>query len=165
MGALQPQSGTPPSEFHGGLLVLIPVPSQITLTNMAFNHTGDGIVLNNSGDPSIRLIDYSLDMPSEMNKGYGVAAHVDGCVTVAFDPRGKCVRLCCTSSPPAHQWRVRDRYLATGGNDSIVNLFDTSEWVCARTITSCEYVVYPIAPNDALTLHLQLWHHGDQFLA
>jgi hypothetical protein len=31
-------------------------------------------------------------------------------------------------------------YLATGGNDSIVNLFDTTEWLCARTITACEYV-------------------------
>lgn len=37
-----------------------------------------------------------------------------------------------------------NRYLATGGNDSIVNLFDTSEWLCARTITACEYVLpYP----------------------
>lgn len=97
----------------------------IQITNMAFNHTGDGIVLNHYGDPSIRLIDYSLDMPSDINKGYGVAAHVDGCVTVAFDPRGK--------------------YVATGGNDSIVNLFDTSEWVCARTITSCDYGITGIS--------------------
>lgn len=32
------------------------------------------------------------------------------------------------------------RYLASGGYDSIVNMFDLSEWICARTITSCESV-------------------------
>jgi hypothetical protein len=30
------------------------------------------------------------------------------------------------------------RYLASGGYDSIVNMFDLSEWICARTITACE---------------------------
>lgn len=28
-----------------------------------------------------------------------------------------------------------------GGHDSIVNLFDLSEWICIRTITACEYVL------------------------
>ena len=35
---------------------------------------------------------------------------------------------------------IPPRYLASGGDDSIVNLFDLSEWICARTITACEYV-------------------------
>ena len=30
------------------------------------------------------------------------------------------------------------RYLASGGYDSIVNMFDLSDWICVRTITSCE---------------------------
>ena len=46
------------------------------------------------------------------------AAHVSGCSAVALDPRG--------------------HYLVSGGNDSIVNFFDTAEWICARTIASCE---------------------------
>lgn len=32
------------------------------------------------------------------------------------------------------------RYLASGGYDSIVNIFDLNEWICSRTIASCEYV-------------------------
>lgn len=45
------------------------------------------------------------------------------------------------------------RYLATGGNDSIVNLFDTNEWLCARTITACEYVaVFRLRSIHCLTL-------------
>lgn len=36
------------------------------------------------------------------------------------------------------------RYLASGGNDSIVNLFDLSEWLCARTITACECVFHQV---------------------
>ena len=31
-----------------------------------------------------------------------------------------------------------DRYLATGGHDSIVNLFDIADCICVRTITACE---------------------------
>lgn len=50
------------------------------------------------------------------------AAHVGGCIAVALDPRG--------------------RYLASGGADSIVNIFDLNDWICARTITVCEYVVF-----------------------
>jgi THO complex subunit 3 len=49
------------------------------------------------------------------------AAHVSGCKAVAQDPRGT--------------------YIASGGSDSIVNLFDTTEWICARTITSCDHSI------------------------
>ncbi|KAG1898948.1 WD40-repeat-containing domain protein [Suillus fuscotomentosus] len=49
------------------------------------------------------------------------AAHVGGCVAVALDPQG--------------------RYLASGGYDSIVNMFDLSEWICARTISTCENAI------------------------
>ncbi len=58
-----------------------------------------------------------MDYPSLMIREQP-SAHVGGCMAVALDPRG--------------------RYLASGGHDSIVNLFDMSEWICANTITSCE---------------------------
>jgi len=32
------------------------------------------------------------------------------------------------------------RYLASGGHDSIVNLFDTTDWISARTINATEFV-------------------------
>lgn len=42
---------------------------------------------------------------------------------------------------------VLSRYLASGGNDSIVNLFDlSSDWICARTITVCECVASHVGP-------------------
>jgi THO complex subunit 3 len=64
-----------------------------------------------------------MDYPS-LTVRESPAAHVGGCVAVALDPRG--------------------RYLASGGADSIVNMFDLNDWICARTITVCEYVIIAI---------------------
>ncbi|KAA1473430.1 WD40 repeat-like protein [Dentipellis sp. KUC8613] len=78
-----------------------------------FNHTGDGIILTHSSEHTIRILDYpSLQLYENP------AAHVGGCVAATLDPRG--------------------RYLASGGHDSIVNIFDLNEWICARTITACD---------------------------
>jgi THO complex subunit 3 len=80
-----------------------------------FNHTGDSVILTHMSEHAIRIV----DVPS-LALRENLAAHVGGCVAAALDPRG--------------------RYLASGGYDSIVNLFDTSEWIAARTITVCECV-------------------------
>ncbi|ETW83683.1 hypothetical protein HETIRDRAFT_155124 [Heterobasidion irregulare TC 32-1] len=85
----------------------------ITASTAMFNHTGDGIILTHNSEHSLRVMDF----PS-LSLYESPAAHVGGCVAAALDPRG--------------------RYLASGGHDSIVNMFDLSEWICARTITSCE---------------------------
>ncbi len=81
-----------------------------------FNHTGDSVILTHMSEHAIRIV----DVPS-LALRENLAAHVGGCVAAALDPRG--------------------RYLASGGFDSIVNLFDTSEWIAARTITVCECVL------------------------
>ncbi|TFY82700.1 hypothetical protein EWM64_g1313, partial [Hericium alpestre] len=87
-----------------------------TASTAMFNHAGDGIILTHNSEHTIRVLDYpSLQLYENP------AAHVGGCVAVALDPRG--------------------RYLASGGHDSIVNLFDLSEWICARTITACEHAI------------------------
>ncbi len=87
-----------------------------------------------------------VDVPS-LTLRENLAAHVGGCVAAALDPRG--------------------RYLASGGFDSIVNLFDTSEWIAARTITVCECVVscvshstYLTAPRQAIS-DLSFSHDGE----
>lgn len=50
---------------------------------------------------------------------------------------------------------ILPRYLASGGNDSIVNLFDlSSDWICARTITVCECVTGPLS---SFRLYLIVW--------
>jgi THO complex subunit 3 len=81
-----------------------------------FNHTGVSVILTHMSEHAIRIV----DIPSLVLRE-NLAAHVGGCVAAALDPRG--------------------RYLASGGFDSIVNLFDTSEWIAARTITVCECVL------------------------
>ncbi|KIY46607.1 WD40 repeat-like protein [Fistulina hepatica ATCC 64428] len=81
-----------------------------------FNYAGDGLVLTHHSEHTLR----TLTWPDliEIQKP---AAHVGGCVAVALDPRGI--------------------YLASGGGDSIVNLFDLEEWICARTITTCDHAI------------------------
>ncbi|KAF4601393.1 hypothetical protein EYR38_006046 [Pleurotus pulmonarius] len=101
----------------------------MTGSTAMFNHMGDGVIITHHSEHSIRVIDYPSMAVRETP-----AAHVGGCVAVALDPRG--------------------RYLASGGIDSIVNMFDLSEWICARTITSCEHAI------NALS-----FSHDGEFLA
>jgi hypothetical protein len=88
---------------------------QLTASAAMFNHTGDSVILTHMSEHAIRIV----DVPS-LALRENLAAHVGGCIAAALDPRG--------------------RYLASGGYDSIVNLFDTTEWIAARTITVCECV-------------------------
>ncbi|KAG5648814.1 hypothetical protein DXG03_000163 [Asterophora parasitica] len=89
---------------------------QLTGSTAMFNHVGDGVILTHHSEHTLRIMDYPTLTVRE-----SPAAHVGGCVAVALDPRG--------------------RYLASGGYDSIVNMFDLSEWICARTITVCEHSI------------------------
>lgn len=89
---------------------------RLTGSTAMFNHVGDGVILTHHSEHTLRIMDY----PS-LTVRESPAAHVGGCVAVALDPRG--------------------RYLASGGYDSIVNMFDLSEWICARTITVCEHSI------------------------
>ncbi|KAG6854360.1 hypothetical protein C0991_007865 [Blastosporella zonata] len=88
----------------------------LTGSTAMFNHVGDGVILTHHSEHTLRILDY----PS-LKLRESPAAHVGGCVAVALDPRG--------------------RYLASGGFDSIVNMFDLNEWICARTITVSEYAI------------------------
>ncbi|KAI0832675.1 WD40 repeat-like protein [Trametes gibbosa] len=92
----------------------------LTASTATFNHVGDGIVLTHQSESYIRILDYP-----GLNVIQSTPAHVGGCVAAALDPRG--------------------RYLASGGHDSIVNLFDLSEWICIRTITACDHAINAIS--------------------
>jgi len=102
---------------------------QIPASTATFNHVGDGLVLTHQSEASIRIMEY----PS-LTLVHSTPAHVGGCVAAALDPRG--------------------RYLASGGHDSIVNMFDLSEWICTRTITACDNAI------NALS-----FSHDGEFLA
>ncbi|KAL6309854.1 WD40-repeat-containing domain protein [Sparassis latifolia] len=88
----------------------------IMASTATFNHVGDGIILTHQTEHTIRILEYPSLSPI-----HSTPAHVGGCLAAALDPRG--------------------RYLASGGNDSIVNLFDLSEWICTRTITVCDHAI------------------------
>ncbi|KAL1738293.1 WD40-repeat-containing domain protein, partial [Schizophyllum fasciatum] len=75
-----------------------------------FSNGGDAIIVAHTGIHSLDV--YSFP---ELAHYETMSAHVGGSTAIAMDPRG--------------------RYLASGGLDAIVNLFDLDEWICARTIT------------------------------
>jgi len=85
-------------------------------STVLFNHVGDGLVATHVLETTIRILDFQ-----DFSVLHSMAAHVGGVLAVALDPRGV--------------------YLASGGADCIVNLFDTTEWICARTITCSEHSI------------------------
>ncbi|KAG7097347.1 hypothetical protein E1B28_004702 [Marasmius oreades] len=91
-----------------------------TASTGIFNHAGNGLILAHHAEHSVKVLDY----PS-MEARESAPAHVAGCVTLALDPRG--------------------RYLATGGHDSIVNLFDVNDWISAKTITSSDHSITAVS--------------------
>ncbi|KAJ7579099.1 WD40-repeat-containing domain protein [Mycena floridula] len=93
---------------------------KLSASSVTFNNVGDGLILTFPSEHAFRVLDYPSLTVQETP-----AAHVGGCVAVAVDPRG--------------------RYLASGGHDSIVNIFDTSDWICARTISSCEHAIHALS--------------------
>ena len=62
----------------------------------------------------------------------------DGSVTIASWPEMKTLHTlhAHTSSCLALQLSPSGRYLAIGGSDALLSLYDTTDWVCRRTITS-----------------------------
>jgi THO complex subunit 3 len=92
-------------------------------TQMAFCWSGEKIFLP-TRDGRIRILSYPdlepiyhLNHATEPGESaeFMLKGHTAACLTVELSPTGK--------------------YLATGGADSIVALFDTRDWLCQRTIT------------------------------
>ncbi|KAH8118461.1 WD40 repeat-like protein [Phellopilus nigrolimitatus] len=86
----------------------------VTASTAMFNHTGDGLALSYIRSNTLMILDYPSLSISEQP-----AAHVGGCLAGC----------------------ARPSYLASGGNDSIVNIFDMSEWICINTITACDHSI------------------------
>ncbi len=90
---------------------------------MAFCWSGEKIFLP-TRDGRIRLLSYpdlepllhvQHTVPEGESTEFMLKGHTAACVTTELSPTGK--------------------YLATGGADSIIALFDTKDWICQRTIT------------------------------
>ena len=63
--------------------------------------------------------------------------HTASCLTVELSPTG--------------------RYLATGGADSIISLFDTKDWICQRTVTR---MVGPVKSISTVQPHVNILFLG-----
>ena len=74
-----------------------------------------------------------MDFPA-LTVSENPAAHVCT-VALALNPQG---RYGIVFQETSQMIELAYRYLAFGGHDSIVNLFDLSDWICSRTISSCE---------------------------
>ncbi|CAH0019398.1 unnamed protein product [Clonostachys rhizophaga] len=87
---------------------------------IAFCWSGEKIFLTTS-EGRIRILSYPnfepvLRVAYGDNEEFQLSGHTSSCLTAELQPTG--------------------RYLATGGSDSIIALWDTRRWLCQRTITS-----------------------------
>ncbi|GKT39965.1 THO complex subunit mft1 [Colletotrichum spaethianum] len=94
-------------------------PSQTN--QIAFCWSGEKIFLT-TGEGRTRILTYPDFKPAfqfnveNESKEFTLNGHTSSCLSVELQPTG--------------------RYLATGGSDSIISLWDTTDWICQRTITS-----------------------------
>lgn len=80
-----------------------------------FAATGEGktrILSYPDFEPVLR-VNYPVD--EDESSDFELSGHTSSCLVVEMQPPG--------------------RYLATGGSDSIVALWDTTDWICHRTLT------------------------------
>jgi len=82
---------------------------------MTWSHSGDLFLLTN-GAGRVKI----LAWPS-LEVLHTLEAHTSNCFSIEFDPRG--------------------RYLAVGGADAIVSLWDLKEWICVRTFDRLDWPV------------------------
>jgi len=84
---------------------------------MAFCWSGKKIFLS-TGEGRIKILSYPAFEPilkrTYEDKPFELSAHTSSCLTCTLSPTG--------------------RYLATGGSDSIITLWDTATWTCPRTL-------------------------------
>jgi THO complex subunit 3 len=63
------------------------------------------------GDGSVKILDYPSMAPL-----HAIAAHTSSCTAISYCPNGK--------------------YMAVGGSDAMISLWDTTDWVCRRTVSN-----------------------------
>ncbi|KAK3330322.1 WD40-repeat-containing domain protein [Apodospora peruviana] len=115
----------------GGLFEIAPTQFSVVSTHqqpvetnqMAFCWSGQKIFLPTK-EGRIRILSYPglepiLHLGHDAEPGgsteFMLKGHTASCLTAELSPTG--------------------RYLATGGADSIISLFDTKDWICQRTVT------------------------------
>lgn len=102
---------------------------------IAFCWSGQKVFVT-TGAGTVRILSYP-DFKPIFHVNYGdkshefmLNGHTSSCLSAELQPTG--------------------RYLATGGSDSIIALWDTSDWMCQRTITNMVGPVRSISESQIL---------------
>ncbi|KAF4998852.1 hypothetical protein FDECE_11695 [Fusarium decemcellulare] len=109
----------------------------VQTNQIAFCWSGEKIFVT-TAEGRIRVLSYpDLEPILRTNHGhepgeFELNGHTSSCLTAELQPTG--------------------RYLATGGSDSIIALWDTTDWICQRTITRM------VGPVKSLRSGLEISH-------
>ncbi|KAI9840053.1 MAG: hypothetical protein M1819_000246 [Sarea resinae] len=87
-----------------------PIPQNVQTNQTTFSHSGADLLLT-TGEGKIKILDY----PS-LAHVYTLNAHTSACFCLELCPRG--------------------RYLAIGGSDALITLWDTADWVCRHSLAN-----------------------------
>lgn len=92
-----------------------PMPQGVQTNQTAFGHaTPAREVLVATGEGSVKVMGWSGEGMGEVL--HTLHAHTSACFSLELCPRG--------------------RYLAVGGSDALITLWDTTEWVCRRSLSA-----------------------------
>ncbi|KAI9819893.1 MAG: hypothetical protein M1827_006463 [Pycnora praestabilis] len=85
-----------------------PIPQNVQTNHTTLSHSGQELFLT-TGEGRIKILSYP-----ELAPLYTLNAHTSACYCLEMCPRGK--------------------YLAVGGSDALVTLWDTHDWVCRHSL-------------------------------
>ncbi|KAL2414269.1 THO complex subunit 3 [Exophiala dermatitidis] len=85
-------------------------PQQTNQTTFSNAHPPTDLLIT-QGDGSVKILDYPSFQPL-----HTISAHTSSCTAIAYCPNGK--------------------YVAVGGSDAMISLWDTTDWVCRRTVSN-----------------------------
>ena len=87
-----------------------PQPLQTNQTCFSNTYPPRDLLLTH-GDGTVKILDYP-----PFTTLHTLSAHTSACTSLAYSPSGK--------------------YLAVGGSDALISLWDTTDWVCKRTVSN-----------------------------
>ncbi|KAI8897950.1 WD40-repeat-containing domain protein [Globomyces pollinis-pini] len=95
------------SDSKGHTYIIKTLKNEIETNEISWNYAGDLFFLT-TGQGNVKILEY----PS-LEEAYILSAHTSNCSCITFDPRG--------------------RYMATGGADAMVSLWDLENLLCLQT--------------------------------
>ncbi|CZR60898.1 probable THO complex subunit 3 [Phialocephala subalpina] len=90
----------------------------VQTNKMTFSHSGDKVFLT-TGEGRVKILSFPnfepvFHLSHDPSIPFTLNGHTSSCISIVLQPTA--------------------RFLATGGSDSIIALWDTSDWICQRTL-------------------------------